>query len=237
MPPAARARLPPSRRSDPHRDPYGVLGVAPGASDAEIKAAYRALVKRHHPDAGGEEAAMLALNAAWEVLGDRERRRHYDRSRSSPRPAAGGAAAGRGRAARAERTSDEAVFLWLREVHAPIDALLTQVLDAFPAQLAALAGDPYDDELMGRFCTFLETSLARMDRVEAIFRSRPCPKPIEGFGLGLYQCLAQVRDALEEFERYTMGYVDDYLRDGRVMLREAARLRSLLAEEVVCTSG
>jgi len=32
-------------------DPYAVLGVKPGASAAEIKAAYRALVKRHHPDA------------------------------------------------------------------------------------------------------------------------------------------------------------------------------------------
>ena len=86
MPPAACPCLAASRRADPHRDPYGVLGVAPGASDAEIKAAYRALVKQHHPDAGGEEAAMLALNAAWEVLGDRERRRHYDRRRSSPSP-------------------------------------------------------------------------------------------------------------------------------------------------------
>jgi molecular chaperone DnaJ len=228
--------LPAFRRTDPHRDPYGVLGVAPGASDAEIKAAYRALVKRHHPDAGGEEAAMLALNAAWEVLGDRDRRRHYDRSRSSP-PAAAAPAAPRASSAGVQRTSDEEVFLWLREVHAPIDDLLAQVLDAFPAQLAALAGDPYDDELMGRFCDFLEASLARLDRVEAIFRSRRCPKPIEAFGLGLYQCLAQVRDALEEFERYTMGYVDDYLRDGRVMLREAARLRSLLLEEVRCSAG
>jgi molecular chaperone DnaJ len=236
MLPAVCPGLPASRRTDPRRDPYGVLGVAPGASDAEIKAAYRALVKQHHPDAGGEEAAMLALNAAWEVLGDRDRRRQYDRSRSCSSRSAATAAAPASTAG-AHRTSDEAVFLWLREVHAPIDALLAQVLDTFPAQLADLAGDPYDDELMGRFCDFLEASLTRMDRVEAIFRSRRCPKPIEAFGLGLYQCLAQVRDALEEFERYTMGYVDDYLRDGRVMLREAARLRSQLLEEVRCTAG
>ena len=34
------------------RDPYQVLGVSSNASSAEIKAAYRQLVKRHHPDAG-----------------------------------------------------------------------------------------------------------------------------------------------------------------------------------------
>ena len=46
------------------RDPYQVLGVARAASAAEIKAAYRALVKQHHPDAGGDEHRILELNAA-----------------------------------------------------------------------------------------------------------------------------------------------------------------------------
>ena len=50
------------------RDPYAVLGVSSTASNAEIKAAYRKLVKRHHPDAGGDDQQILALNAAWEVL-------------------------------------------------------------------------------------------------------------------------------------------------------------------------
>ena len=59
----------------PIADPYAVLGVSPGATAEEIKAAYRSLVKRHHPDAGGDAQRILALNAAWEVLGDGERRR------------------------------------------------------------------------------------------------------------------------------------------------------------------
>ena len=38
-----------------------MLGVAPSASRTEIKAAYRALVKQHHPDAGGDQQMILAL--------------------------------------------------------------------------------------------------------------------------------------------------------------------------------
>jgi len=56
-------------------DPYRVLGLTAAASGAEIKAAYRALVKQHHPDAGGDEERIIALNAAWELLRDGERRR------------------------------------------------------------------------------------------------------------------------------------------------------------------
>lgn len=45
------------------RDPYSVLGVAQGVSDIELRVAYRAMVKRHHPDHNGgspEAAAQFA---------------------------------------------------------------------------------------------------------------------------------------------------------------------------------
>lgn len=60
--------------------PYDVLGVDPAASDAEIRRAYLALARRFHPDANpGGEARMRAVNEAWAIVGDRERRRAYDR--------------------------------------------------------------------------------------------------------------------------------------------------------------
>jgi molecular chaperone DnaJ len=57
------------------------------------------------------------------------------------------------------------------------------------------------------------------------------PPSAQGFSLSVYHCLSQVQDALTELERYTMGYVDSYLRDGREMLREAKQRRTRLHEE------
>ncbi len=221
-------------------DHYATLGVSPAASAAEIKAAYRSLVKRHHPDAGGDERTILALNAAWEVLGDGDRRRDYDhghghrggdssRSSAGPPPAGGGPRARRPRGGSAATDAD--LLAWLQQVYGPIDRLLGQVINPFPAQLRALAADPYDDDLMEAFCAFLGQSSVRMEKVESLYRSRVCPAVARGFGLSLYHCLSQVKDALVEMERYTMGYVDSYLHDGKEMLREARQRRSRLKEE------
>ncbi|MGZ8501945.1 MAG: J domain-containing protein [Candidatus Limnocylindrales bacterium] len=51
-------------------DPYRTLGLAPGASQAEIKVAYRRLAKLNHPDSAGERALprFLAIQAAYEAL-------------------------------------------------------------------------------------------------------------------------------------------------------------------------
>lgn len=53
-------------------DPYRTLGLARGASREEVKRAYRALAKVHHPDAAGEKALprFLAIQAAYEQLID-----------------------------------------------------------------------------------------------------------------------------------------------------------------------
>jgi curved DNA-binding protein CbpA len=59
---------------------YERLGVTPAASSSEIRAAYRRLARDTHPDVNGPgvDATMAAVNEAWRVLGDPERRAEYD---------------------------------------------------------------------------------------------------------------------------------------------------------------
>ncbi|HEX3653428.1 MAG TPA: DnaJ C-terminal domain-containing protein [Rhizomicrobium sp.] len=64
-------------------DPYSVLGVSKTASEAEIKKAFRSLAKKYHPDTKSGDAAaqkkFQEISAAYEILGDKEKRGKFDR--------------------------------------------------------------------------------------------------------------------------------------------------------------
>ena len=65
------------------RDPYEVLGVPKNASPAAIKSAFRQLAKKLHPDANKNDqkaaAKFAELNAAYEIVGDEDKRKAFDR--------------------------------------------------------------------------------------------------------------------------------------------------------------
>ncbi|MCF3935574.1 J domain-containing protein [Acuticoccus sp. M5D2P5] len=65
------------------RDPYTVLGVSKSASESEIKSAYRRLAKRYHPDTNSNDPKaqerFSEVNAAYEIIGDKDKRRQFDR--------------------------------------------------------------------------------------------------------------------------------------------------------------
>ena len=64
-----------------YKDYYEILGVKRGASEAEIKSAYRKLARKYHPDVNKTkeaEAKFKDINEAYEVLGDKQKRDRYD---------------------------------------------------------------------------------------------------------------------------------------------------------------
>ena len=64
------------------RDYYEVLGLARGASDQEIKSAFRRMAKQHHPDSNHGDATAEArfkeVNEAYEVLKDPQKKAAYE---------------------------------------------------------------------------------------------------------------------------------------------------------------
>jgi len=69
-------------------DLYSVLGVDKKASHEEIKKAYRKLARRYHPDRNpgdkAAEARFKEISAAWDILGDADKRKDYDKARANP---------------------------------------------------------------------------------------------------------------------------------------------------------
>ena len=72
---------------DPRRewfetDYYAALGVSPDASDKDITKAYRKLARKHHPDSSaGDEERFKRISAAYDVVGDSDKRAAYDEAR------------------------------------------------------------------------------------------------------------------------------------------------------------
>lgn len=65
------------------RNPYEVLGVTAKASDAELRTAYRKLAKKNHPDLNPgnkeAEARFKEISAAYDIVGDKEKRARFDK--------------------------------------------------------------------------------------------------------------------------------------------------------------
>lgn len=87
-------------------DYYAALGVSSSASDKDITKAYRKLAREHHPDQGGDETRFKAVSAAYDVLGDPDKRKEYDELRRLGPMSGGFAGAPQGEGAYQVRIED-----------------------------------------------------------------------------------------------------------------------------------
>jgi len=77
------------------QDYYTILGVAKGASNEDIKKAYRKLAHQYHPDKGGDAEKFKQVTEAYKVLSNQEKRAQYDKfGRVFDGPEGGGGQAG-----------------------------------------------------------------------------------------------------------------------------------------------
>ena len=202
-------------------DPYKILKIDPSAKLEEIKKAYRELVKIHHPDKGGDAKVILEINAAWEIL----KKKHKD---LNPLNIPKKYKKDSYKKETNHFSKSEDIKDWFQSIYLPIDKLLGEIINPLSSKIKDLSGDPYDQFLMDSFCSYLEKSKNKIKKVKTIYSSIVTPSILRDFSLDLYHCFSQVDDGLNELERYTMGYVDNYLHDGKSMISAARRKRKLL---------
>ena len=212
---------------------YKELGLEKNATKSEIKSSYRSLVKQHHPDAGGEKERFLAIQNAWETLNDPIKKEQYDRNFFSSNSSFDSLKENWEEKLNLKKynssNKDKEVETWIKEIYNPINRLISQIIKPLNNEIKELSADPYDDQLMENFCSYISLSQKKIEKVEKIYNKKLVPKSISNLGLDLYHCFSQVKDALSELDRYTQGYVDNYLFDGKEMIKEAKIIQSKMA--------
>ena len=205
------------------KDPYQILKVHPSAKLEEIKKAYRKLVKIHHPDKGGDSAVMLEINSAWEILKKKHKDLNLNKVNNSKVYNQN-----EYKKETNNYSKSEDIKKWFQNIYLPIDKLLGQIINPLGSKIRDLSADPYDQILMDSFCLYLEKSKNKITKIKKIYTSFASPSIIRDFSLDLYHCLSHVEDGINELERYTMGYVDNYLHDGKAMIAIAKKKRKFL---------
>ncbi len=213
---------------------YQTLQINPRATAAEIKQAYRQLAKQHHPDLNQSRVAaerIVVINAAYEVLSDPRRKQDYDRSLQQNIPAAIDERIAQNRASRQPKNQraapdiDSEIEIWLNSVYAPVNRSITAILKPFKTKLIELSADPFDDDLLGNFGAYLLDCQRHLKKAEQHFHSLPNPSNLAGIASNIYYCLGRLGDAIEELNRYTTCYNDEYLHSGQELFKIAAGLQ------------
>ena len=215
------------------KDYYKELGVSRNALKSEIKSAYRLLAKKYHPDTGGSNEKFLAIQLAWETLSDPQKKIIYDKNllfqENTESQRYEDWSLEMKNNSNSSTNKDNDIKKWIINTYQPLNRLITQVIKPLNEEIKKLSADPYDDELMENFCKYISESQKKINKVSEVYKSRIVPSSISSIGLDLYHCFSQVQDALDQLDRYTQGYVDNYLFDGKEMMKEAKRIQTKMA--------
>lgn len=220
---------------------YQVLQVNSQATQQEIKQSYRRLAKQFHPDSQPEAKncdRIVALNAAYEILGNSKSRRLYDRQQQLgqtsdfwvSRQARNAAAQRQYQQQRAYAPPQITYQQWLQEVYFPIHRLISKILKPLESEIDNLSADPFDDSLMSDFEAYLDTCNEYWQQAQQKLSSQPNPAQLAGVASNLYYSLNHIGDGIKELQWFTMNYNDQYLHTGQEILRIADKLYSQAQE-------
>jgi molecular chaperone DnaJ len=203
---------------------YEMLGLQPQVTPLEIKRAYRALVKNHHPDVEYHERDvsqrdqateyMMRINEAYETLIDQSKRAAYDSLLS---------AVGHGRRTARFTDLDEAENreVYLRMIFHPARQSMLRVLKKYKRQLSDLSLDIYDDELVAEFEKYVDEVESTLRKASQSLSSRVVPSSLDGAVTMMRYSIAQAADGLDEMRRFCQNYDYDHLHMAANLFRES----------------
>ncbi|AFY72638.1 DnaJ-class molecular chaperone with C-terminal Zn finger domain [Synechococcus sp. PCC 7502] len=218
---------------------YHTLQVHYQAPQAEIKLAYRKLVKKFHPDCNHDlnnHDQISAINIAYEILSNPQTRASYDQSMGLSTKVSKNSNTSNVSTVVKKRSQgldeDGKLDLWLTQVYEPIIEILNQILDNLDDQIDQLADDPFDQDLLDNFQEYIQNCRNAFNYAQILFRKMPNPASAAGVAAYLYHCLNQVGDGIEELNYFTLNFDDHHLHTGQELWRIADEMRSYAFDAV-----
>jgi molecular chaperone DnaJ len=212
-----------------HADHYQTLGLTPDATQEEIKQAYRRLAKQYHPDRSEDNNShekIIAINAAYEVLSNPHLKASYDRAFAQKRTKRNQKAQQQHyRQRQQQRHADQHTSQWIKYVYRPVMKQVQQIVDPLEAQIDHLAGDPFDDELLNTFQSYLDYCQELVQKAKQNLRSQPNPSNLAKTAASLYHCLNQLDDGIEELGYFPFNFDEQHLHTGKELFRIATGLQ------------
>ncbi|MBI2811260.1 MAG: J domain-containing protein [Candidatus Melainabacteria bacterium] len=206
---------------------YQMLGLAPEVTALEIKRAYRALVKNHHPDVDyhGRDVSerdratefMMQINEAYETLIDKSKRAAYDTLISTD-------GLGRRMARFTDLDESENREVYLRMNFHPARQSMLRVMKKYNRQLSDLSLDIYDDELVATFEKYVDEVEDTLRKASHTLSARVVPGSLDGAVTMMRYSIAQAVDGLDEMRRFCQNYDYDHLHMAGNLFRESSDL-------------